>query len=161
MKVYRVPEVWADVEGYKGIYRVSDQGRVASQKCELSVVSGKYVYLSKGGVVRRMKVAYLVARAFKQNAEGRPYVVHLNGDTSDNRAVNLQWSEKNEKSVSVLFGSYGSKSVLQYSKDGFFVGKYESLSDAEGKTGVSRQSISRVACGRGKTAGGFVWRYGN
>lgn len=160
MEIYRTPERWAEVEGYRGVYRVSDQGRVASERCELAVVDGRYVYLSNKGVVTRMKVSYLVARAFKPNAEGRPYVVHLNGDSKDNRAVNLEWSESKEKNVSVLFGTYGSKSVLQYGTDGYFVGKFRSLSEAEEKTGVSRQCISRVACGRGKTAGGYVWRYG-
>jgi hypothetical protein len=30
---------------------------------------------------------------------------------------------------------------------------------AEEKTGVTRRNIQNTACGRSKTAGGFIWKY--
>jgi len=52
-----------------------------------------------------------------------------------------------------------SKKVIQYSKDGILIQKFESMTIAEEKTRVSRQNIQHNACGRNKTAGGFIWKY--
>ena len=95
-----------------GRYEVGDDGRVYSGGLPLSPVRGEWV--SIGG--ERRKVCYLVARAFVPNPEGRPYVVHRNGDARDHRAVNLAWSERKEE---VRKGPKPRMvPVVQYSLDG-------------------------------------------
>lgn len=53
------------------------------------------------------------------------------------------------------------KRVGQYSKDGSLVAEFEGTREAERATGISSQSISKVALGKKyrKTAGGFAWKY--
>lgn len=51
------------------------------------------------------------------------------------------------------------KSVLQYTIENEFVGKYENISDAQRQTGVGRLTISRVCNGVQKYGGGFIWKF--
>lgn len=81
------------IKGYGGKYSVSESGKVFSGEHELTLIGGRYVNLSDGGEVRRVDVAYLVARAFVGNVAGKEYVWHLDGDVKNNRAENLAWRE--------------------------------------------------------------------
>ena len=152
---------WEPVPGYEGSYRVSNLGEVYSVrgKCYLEIVRGRYVNLSKQGRIERLKIAYLVARAFMKNPELRPYVIHLNGDRTDHRASNLAWSEESEEDARGRRKQKGTRSVLCYSEDGELLGKYESVGSAASAMGVARQGIMRVCNGKGKRCGGYIWRY--
>ncbi len=52
------------------------------------------------------------------------------------------------------------KEVSQYTKRGDFVATYPSTAEAERKTGIPCKSVQECACGRRKTGGGYVWKYG-
>lgn len=56
-------------------------------------------------------------------------------------------------------GSREKKEVLQYTKDGHLIGKYEGISDACRKTGINRSSISRSCHGIQKYGKGFIWKF--
>lgn len=51
------------------------------------------------------------------------------------------------------------KAVRQYSKTGEFIAEYASLTEAERKTGIAYNSISKCCKGKLKSAGGYVWKY--
>ena len=51
--------------------------------------------------------------------------------------------------------------VLQYDKSGNFIAEYKSAREAWKQTGISDTTIGLVCKGKGKTAGGFVWKYKN
>ena len=161
--VFRSPAKpkWSDVPGYEGLYKVSDQGEVKSLRsgCVVSVIRGQYVNLSKEGRMEKVKMCYLVARAFVRNEEMRPYVVHVNGDRRDHRAENLVWSEQPEDWVKGRAAGRDSRAVVCYSEEGEFVGKWRSLTEAAKAVGVARQGIMRVCNGKGKRCGGYIWRY--
>lgn len=163
MSVFRVEraERRKPVPGYGGRYEVSDLGRVYSGGCELSVIGGKYVNLSGDGVRERVKVGYLVARAFLPNPEVRPYVVHRDGDVRNNRVENLEWSEKKERGrVGRPIGSAAaSKAVMCYKVDGEWVGRFESIKEAAEKLDVARYLIRNCAEGRARRAKQYVFRY--
>ena len=97
-------EEWRPIAGFPDYY-VSDQGRVMSTKhsspriLRQRIERGPYprVELSRGH--RRLchrRVHRLVAEAFHGPGGERQEVRHLNGDPTDNRAINLQWGSRSE-----------------------------------------------------------------
>ena len=147
------------VRGFGGKYEVDEDGNVWSRGFRLAKVRGRYVTLS--GVTEghcQVLVSYLVARAFVPNTEGRPFVVHKDGDRTNDRAANLSWSEVKE-------GRKGRKQdgrrVWVYRRDGQYVGRWDSLGAACRVLGVDPAHARRVAAGLGKSAKGYVFRWGN
>ena len=156
-----VKREWNWIPGYEKIYKVSNLGEVFSvhSNGQLEPIKGRWVNLSGHGRVERYKIAYLVARAFVPNPEMRPYVVHVNGDRTDNRASNLVWSERSEEDARGRRVQKNTRTVLCYSQDGEFIGKFESVGLAAEKMGLAKQGIMRVCNGKGKRCGGYIWRY--
>lgn len=91
-------EIWKDVRGYEGYYKVSNLGRVRSnnkilksslQKC------GNYcryrVNLYLDGNIKMYKVHRLVAQAFIKNPLNKPQVNHKDNNPLNNKINNLEW----------------------------------------------------------------------
>ena len=96
-------EQWRDIEGYDGMYQVSDIGRVRSKKSgEWKIKIGNkdndgYLHtgLSKDGKRTTYTVHRLVANAFIPNDdESKTIINRINECKSDNRAVNLVWCDR-------------------------------------------------------------------
>ena len=51
------------------------------------------------------------------------------------------------------------KKVDQYDLDNNFIKSYDSITDASKATCACLSKIGSVCSGKGKTAGGFIWRY--
>ena len=107
-------EIWKDIQGYEGLYQVSNMGNVRS--CDRTAFTtlrdkkypflkwGKvlkpiidkkgyaYVRLDSNGVAKKKSIHRLVATAFcKKKHEEDICVNHKNETPSDNRAENLEW----------------------------------------------------------------------
>lgn len=136
-------------------YEVGADGVVYSEGLPLKALGGVSVKLH--GELRT--VAYLVARAFVPNPEGRPWVRHLNGDVKDNRAENLEWSEVKEAGR-----RRGPKPGVMWcsawTRNGERVGEWSSPSEAARETGVNVRWIRNALGGKQKTAGGLFWSLG-
>ena len=102
-------ESWLPIFGYEDRYEVSDKGRVRSFVKITTDEGEEFAYryltlrttkssvqvtLSSNGKSRNASVANLVATAFIPNPNSYKYVVHINGDKSDNTSENLLWSER-------------------------------------------------------------------
>lgn len=133
-------------------YSVSDAGVVYSGGMPLEAIGGEGVNLHG----KRVKIAYLVARAFVPNAELRKWVRHKNGDRRDNRAENLEWSDEKE------VWRRGRKPAERWCKawdlDGEVVGIWGSIAEASEATGVRVSAIRACLNGYQKRAGGLLWR---
>lgn len=90
-------EEWRDIEGYEGLYQVSNYGNIYSirkkRNYTLSVGTNGYVNvtLTKNGKKLYTSVHQLVAQAFIQNPDNKPCVGHLDCDRTNNKAENLYW----------------------------------------------------------------------
>lgn len=63
--------------------------------------------------------------------------------------------EKGDREKLLLWG----KPISQHSLDGMVIGIYGSIKEASRATGINRNNISSVACGKRNQAGGFVWKF--
>ena len=91
-------EVWKDIEGYKGLYQISNLGRVKrleGKGCKQERIIKTYdgwVELSKDCDKAKFSVGYLVANHFLNKTRG--YVgrlIHIDGDNDNNCVDNLMW----------------------------------------------------------------------
>lgn len=89
-------EIWKDIPGYVGLYKVSNYGRVKSIKKQLVLKicgSGnryKTVALCNG-MRKTFRLHRLVAAAFIPNPDNKPCIDHIDGDRTNNHADNLRW----------------------------------------------------------------------
>ena len=113
-------EEWRDVEGYEGLYQVSNMGRVKGLEREYKSNNGKgteyigktktrilkqglttdgypQVALCRNSTCKYVKVHKLVAKAFIPNTENKPTIDHISTVRHDNRVCNLRyftWKEQ-------------------------------------------------------------------
>lgn len=91
-------ELWSDIPGYDGAYRVSNHGRVMSLKktpriLKQDIKRNGYitVCLWKNNQKRNWLVHRLVATCFLENPEGYSDINHIDENKMNNRAENLEW----------------------------------------------------------------------
>lgn len=92
-------EEWKDIEGYEGLYMVSNFGRVVSLQgrnprvMKLGMTHKGYLHvgLQKNKQHKTIVVHRLVARAFIPNPDNLPQVNHKDECKTNNRVDNLEW----------------------------------------------------------------------
>ena len=99
-------EVWKDVVGFEGLYKVSNKGRIYSvdridsrghrrRGRVLKPVNNGHGYLQvglcKGGTRKRKLMHRLVADAFVPNPKGFLEINHKDENKSNNEFTNLEW----------------------------------------------------------------------
>ena len=95
-------EIWKDIKGYEGLYKISSYGRVISVKKNIVLIptktisNGLCVSLSKNGKSEKKQISRLVAVAFIPNPENKPNVDHIDGVRFHNFVENLRWCTQSE-----------------------------------------------------------------
>jgi hypothetical protein len=108
---------WKPVNGYEGLYEVSDSGEVRScdryiktdiRHVKSCLIKGKILFqnlkangyktvdLSKEGKVKTTSVHRIVAEAFLPNHDGLRFVNHKDSNRTNNAVSNLEWVTSSE-----------------------------------------------------------------
>ena len=179
-------ETWKDIEGYEGLYQISNHGRL---KSFLKDKSGKIlsnvnkngwyftVRLLKDGKYNTTRIHKLVAEAFIPNPQSKREVHHIDGNKQNNHVDNLMWvTSKEHVAIEMqenpaftdamnIYNRYERpKPVTQYTLEGKYVTTYANCIEASERTGVCSRNINQVAAKTEykpgltrKQAGGFRW----
>lgn len=170
-------EIWKDIPEYKGLYQVSNLGRIKSiphlikankeggtrfteeHIKNTSVGWHGYVWVSlcKNGKQKTHSVHRLVAMAFIENSNKLPAVNHIDGNKENNTVDNLEWCTNHENQM------HASKNgLLPSSKKVICIETrkvYQSSGEAERETGICGRNIRSACSGIYKTAGGYKWKW--
>lgn len=118
------------------------------------------VELWKNNIKKHYFVYRLLAQAFLPNPENKPQINHIDGIPNVD-LNNMEWvTDRENKLHAYRTGLMKQEkfSVNQYSLDGRFITKHESMLAASKSTKIDRKSISLNVSGKYKQAGGYIWK---
>lgn len=170
-------EMYKDIEGYEGLYQISNLGnvkRLAGKGCRKERLlkyhtnSDGYeiVCLSKNGICKRYKVHRLVAATFIPNPTYLQEVNHKDENKANNTVDNLEWCTKKyninygygnkHRSNSLVNNVYKSKPILCVELNKIF----PSLAEAARFFNKNQQgNICKCLKGVRSKALGYHWQY--
>lgn len=170
-------EEWRDIDGYVGLYQVSNIGNVRSVKrnSNLALINRngyKKVALITNGIRKDCPAHRLVCLAFLPNPENKAFVNHKNGIRDDNRVENLEWCTPKENTAhayTVLGRKFASgysvyttrRAVVKKDINGEIVETFSSIKEAASNHNGARANICRCCRGGIKAYKGFIYEYIN
>lgn len=115
--IYNIMETWKEIDGYDGLYEISNKGRVRSynnkgynkpdRRQEPKILklhkqnSGYYfvTLYNSDSKNKQYTIHRLVAKAFIPNPEDKPMVNHVDGDKENNCVDNFEWVTRMENHI--------------------------------------------------------------
>lgn len=93
-------EIWKDIIGYEGLYKISEHGEIKSFVKKKIIILKKAINLSGYYHVNLSQtttdVHIIVAKHFVENPENKKYVNHKDLDKLNNHYTNLEWTTNRE-----------------------------------------------------------------
>jgi len=170
-------EIWKDIIGLNGLYKISSLGRVKSVRKNkiLKYDTSPSGYLFIGIRNKKYRLHRLVATHFIPNPLKYNQVNHKDLNKKNNCINNLEWCTwkdnlmhaiKNGKKLGRFLGMNDfvyikDCPVNQYDLSGNFIKSYPSMSSAAWQFGSTSGNISRNVNGKTSHAYGFIWKKGN
>lgn len=182
-------EIWKDVNGFEGIYQISNKGnlkhytkRFGWRVLKNTNKKGWYfnVILRGDGFSKSVKLHRIVAETFIPNPNHYKCVNHIDMNKQNNSIENLEWCSQKENNLKaqkekpeIILGmvNYNKfirpKKIQQFSLDGKLISEYNNAKEASNRTGVCARNILQVANktpfnangNSRKQAGGFIWKF--
>ena len=160
-------EIWRDIEGYQGLYQISNKGHAKSLKWGKERIlkpwinsSGYYyIILCNDSVKKAFRLHRLVAETFITNPYNLPEVNHKDENKKNNCVDNLEWMRHIDNCNYGTRNERISRKILQYSKSEEFIREWPSSHEVERVLKIAQTNIIQCCKGKRKSAGGFVWRY--
>ena len=136
-------EIWKDIEGYEGLYQVSNLGRIKSlnylntgiTKIMKQNLSGNYatIGLCKKGKVKTRYIHRLVAETFIPNTDNYLEVNHKDENKQNNRVDNLEWCTRK---YNINYGTHNQRMIqskigTNIGENNPFYGKHHNLETRE------------------------------
>lgn len=167
-------EEWKDIEGYEGLYQVSNEGRVKSlgnnksrKEKILKGVKNNMGYLQvqlwKDGKPVMKYIHRLIAEAFLENPQNLQEVNHKNENKTNNCVENLEWCDK---SYNINFGTRNqrvaekqSKRIDQIDPQTLEVIRQWASTNECGRNGYNQGAVAACARGKLKQYKGYIWKY--
>ena len=140
-------EIWKYINGYEGLYEISNKGRVRNAEGRILKARTQnkgyfYVTLHSNHKERKFTIHRLIAEAFIPKINGFNQVNHINGNKKDNSVENLEWCNQR------LNYNHGMQKFLYSHNENHYFAK---LTNEQVKTiptlfkiGFTRTTISRI-----------------
>ena len=174
-------EIWKDINGFNGVYQISNFGKVKSNDqyvrngVGIAVKHGKQITpnLSTSGyyevhLYRNQKryvrmIHRLVAEHFIENPNDYPQVNHKDENRLNNNADNLEWctakynSNYGNRSIKLSLSQPTRKTILQFDLDNNFIREWKSNKDIIRELKI----YGALKCCKGQfsQSGGFIWKF--
>lgn len=180
-------EIWKDIKGYEGKYQISNLGNVKSlnyanrgyeQNLVPKINNRGYLWVELRGNEKPKPVLIhrLVAEAFIENENAYPIINHKDENPQNCSVDNLEWCNnsynvrysllKNGKLKLKPKGITGRKNmsylnicIMQKSKNGELVKKWDNLVQIKHSLKINEWSIAECCRGKRKTAYGYKWEF--
>lgn len=174
-------EIWKDIEGYDGFYRISNYGRVMScrswgfgngrrRKWQFLKPHNRYkgkqyksVCLFKNHEREYISIHRLVALHFLPRIEGKDVVNHLDENPANNHVSNLEWTTHKGN---MMYSHIPEKSIkariranIVLTKDGKRIKVSKSLKETADFLGTTISAVKNCCKGYAKTCKGYKIYY--
>lgn len=161
-------EEWKWIEGYEGLYQISNLGRLKSFHRNktvgeiLSIKNSKGWYLTiplrGNGVRRTVRIHQLVAETFIGEIPKGYHVHHKDGNKQNNKVTNLEIIHPKQHNLETMkqypdyckgmneYNKYQRpRHIQQFDLEGHFIAEYANSKIASELTGVCSRNILQVA----------------
>ena len=179
-------EIWKDIEGFEGLYQISNLGRVYSLGGRImGRMNNRYknkprfikphmrngyshACLKKDGKQYHLKIHRLVAMAFIPNPNNLPFINHKDENKTNNTVENLEWCTAK---YNLNYGTHNERMIetksnnpiKQIDKDGNVIAIFRSSREVERNLGFNHHSITNCCKHKYgyKSAYGYKWEFVN
>lgn len=162
-------EIWRDIEGFEGLYQVSNLGRVKRVTTGRILKSGKnkagylQVDLCKNSVSSTKRIHRLAAQSFIANPENKSEVNHIDENKTNNLVSNLEWSTRKENHNHGTRNERMAKTqsipiIVTNLKTGESR-EFYGISECSRQLGLNPSNITSVLKGRRNQTGGYTFKY--